>query len=51
MQVAIKQSKMGFFEQNLLKKEISLIGLGASNTITKTLTQDKIKFDIIVKIR
>ena len=42
---------MGFFEQNLFKKEISLIGLGASNNITKTMTQDKLKFDVIVKIR
>ena len=49
--VAIKQSKMGFFEQNLFKKEVSLIGLGASNNITKTQTQDKLRFDVIVRIR
>jgi hypothetical protein len=49
--VAIKQSKMGFFEQNVFKKEVSLIGLGASNNITKTMTQEKLKFDVIVRIR
>lgn len=42
---------MGFFEQNLFKKEISLIGFGASNSITKTLQQDKIRFDVILRIR
>jgi hypothetical protein len=39
------------FEKNVFKKDMSLIGLGASNSITKTMTQDKLRFDVTVRVR
>ena len=51
--LAIKESKMGFFEKNIYKNDISLGGLKTNNEIKKSFKPEeinKIKFDVIVRI-
>jgi hypothetical protein len=42
---------MMMFEQDIHKSDVSLIGLGNQNEITKKIAFDKVKFEIIVRIK
>lgn len=51
LSIAVKESKMAFFESNMYKTDISFMHFVNQNELTKALKFDKVKFDVIVRIR
>jgi len=51
MVVALKATKMIIGEKNLMKSDMPFTGLANSNEIRKPFKHEKIKWDVIVRLR
>jgi hypothetical protein len=49
--IAVKESKMALWEKNMFKTELAFIHLVEKNEIIKPIKFEKVKFDVIVRIR